>query len=244
MTDQKDYPSAEMLNALLDGELGSDERARLLARMQEDKSLSAEFCELRMVKDAVQLAHMDVQQPARYRRRQRQVRWFSVAAGLVLFVFGILLGGVISKPEFGGQRFAILDPQGYGQAPAVAENKEMRIVFHLTDPDSLTADDLLDEVEEVLQEYQQSAKPLRVEVVANNEGLNLFREGLTVHADRIAEMSRTWPNLTFVACQNTIQRLKVEDGIEVVLLPQAEVTESGVNHVARRQQEGWAYIRL
>lgn len=244
MTEQRDYPSAEMLNALLDDELSADERAQLLARLHEDKVLSAEFCELRMVKDAVQLAHMDVQQPKRNQGRQRRIQWFSIAAALALFVFGILLGGGVVKQQQSEQRFAILDPQGYGQAPALAENEEMRIVFHLTHPDIIAADDLLDEVEVVLEQYQQQSKPLRIEVVANNEGLNVFRKGLTVHAERIAEMSQTYPNLTFVACQNTIQRLNVEDGIEVVLIPQAEVTKSGVNHVARRQQEGWAYIRL
>jgi len=244
MTEHRDYPSAEMLNALLDDELSTDDRAQLLAKLQEDKALSAEFCELRMIKDAVQLAHMDVELPRRYQRSQQKTRWFSIAAGLVLFIFGIVLGGVVIQQQQSEQRFAILDPQGYGLAPAVAENEEMRIVFHLTHPDIIAADDLLDEIEELLDQYQQQAKPLRVEVVANNDGLNLFRRGLTVHAERIAEMSRDYPNLTFVACQNTIQRLKVEDGVEVVLIPQAEVTGSGVSHVAKRQQEGWAYIRL
>lgn len=245
MTEQSDYPSAEMLNALLDDELSADERAHLLAKLHEDKVLSAEFCELRMIKDAVQLAHMDVQQPKRNQRRQQRIQWFSIAAALALFVLGILLGGgVVIQQQQSEQRFAILDPQGLGQAPAQAENEEMRIVFHLTHPDIIAADDLLDEVEVVLDQYQKQSRPLRIEVVANNDGLNLFRKGLTVHAERIAEMSRTYPNLTFVACQNTIQRLKVEDGIEVVLIPQARVTGSGVNHVAKRQQEGWAYIRL
>lgn len=243
MSERRDYPSEEMLNALLDNELSAEERASLLEKMQSDKQLSAEFCELRMVKDAVQLAHMDLPLPERYVKKKSSY-WMSLVAGGLLFVVGLMLGGITQLQTVDEKRFAILDPAGLGSAPAVAENNEMRIVFHLTQPDLLLADELLNEVEQVLTEYQQQALPLRVEVVANNEGLNLLRDGLSVHSDRINTLSEAYPNLTFVACENTIRRLHVENGIEVVLLPEAEVTESGISHVAKRQQEGWAYIRL
>ena len=243
MSERRDYPSEEMLNALLDNELSSEERASMLNELQLDKELSAEFCELRMVKDAVQLAHLDLPIPEHYGQKKKSY-WMSLVAGGLLFVIGVLLGGVSQLQSIDEKRFAILDPAGLGSAPAVAVNKEMRIVFHLTQPDLLVADELLHEVEQVLSDYKQQALPLRVEVVANNDGLNFLREGLTVHSDRINSLAEAYPNLTFVACENTIRRLHVENGIEVVLLPEAEVTESGISHVAKRQQEGWAYIRL
>lgn len=243
MKKNRDYPSEEMLNALLDDELSSEERASLLNEMQHDKKLSAEFCELRMIKDAVQLAHMDLELPEHYKPRKK-MHWMSLAAGFLLFGVGILLGGVVQQQAFEDKRFAILDPAGLGDAPAAAENNEMRIVFHLTQPDIAITEELLAEVEQVLGNYEQQGLPLRVEVVANNQGLYMLRQGLSKHADRISSLSRAYPNLTFVACENTIRRLRVENGIEVVLIPQAEMTESGISHVAKRQQEGWAYIRL
>ena len=243
MNNNRDYPSEEMLNALLDGELSSEERASLLNEMQHDKKLSAEFCELRMIKDAVQLAHMDLPLPEHCKPRKK-THWLSLAAGFLLFGVGILLGGIVQQQSIDDKRFAILDPAGLGAAPAVTENNEMRIVFHLTQPDVAITEELLAEVEEVLGSSQQEGVPLRVEVVANNQGLYMLREGLSKHADRIASLSEAYPNLTFVACENTIRRLRVENGIEVVLIPQAEMTESGISHVAKRQQEGWSYIRL
>ena len=48
----------------------------------------------------------------------------------------------------------------------------------------------------------------------------------------------------FHACKNTMDRLKVEHGIEVQLLPDAEVIDSGVTHVVKRQRQGWSYIRV
>jgi intracellular sulfur oxidation DsrE/DsrF family protein len=233
-----------MLNALLDNELDPKDRAQLLEQMQADKNLAGEFCELRMVKDALQVALNTVPVPERHQGKTSRHSWLTMAAGLLMFALGALVSGLVLQPQESSQRVTLIDPLGYGQAPAQAENREMRIVFHLTNPDILIAEELLNEVELVLNEYQEQHHPLRVEVVANNEGLSLFRKGMSVHSERIAKMSKSYPNLTFVACLNTINRLKVENGIEVVLVPTVKLTESGVNHVAVRQQEGWAYIRL
>jgi intracellular sulfur oxidation DsrE/DsrF family protein len=48
----------------------------------------------------------------------------------------------------------------------------------------------------------------------------------------------------FVACQNTIDRLKREQGVIAQLLPEAVVIDSAVAQIMRRQQQGWAYIQV
>ncbi len=96
----------------------------------------------------------------------------------------------------------------------------------------------------MLLAYRSEGQPLRVEVVSHSDGLGLLRERLTQHKARIRQLARRFSNLTFVACQNTIDRLRVEQGIEVRLIPDAEVIDSGVSHVVNRQREGWSYIRV
>jgi intracellular sulfur oxidation DsrE/DsrF family protein len=83
-----------------------------------------------------------------------------------------------------------------------------------------------------------------VEVVINGEGLNLVRTDVTAFADRIARMQKQYGNLVFAACQNTMERLKREQGIDARLLPGVTVIDSGVAQLMRRQQQGWAYIRV
>lgn len=138
----------------------------------------------------------------------------------------------------------VLDPEKRGQAPAVSSANETRIVFHLTTPDQDVAGELLDEVESMLAAYRADGRPLRVEVVSQSEGLSLLRESLSRHKERIHQLASEYTNLTFVACRNTMNRLKVEHGIEVKLIPDAEVIDSGVTHVVKRQREGWSYIRV
>ena len=157
---------------------------------------------------------------------------------------GWVLHGGSTAGTAEGSRFVVLDPEGRGQAPAVTEDEETRIVFHLTNPDPMVAGELLDEVETMLQAYKADGRPLRVEVVSHSDGLELLRKSLTVHESRIHELADDYTNLTFVACKNTINRLRVDHGIEVQLVPDAEITDSGVSHVVKRQKQGWSYIRV
>ena len=57
-------------------------------------------------------------------------------------------------------------------------------------------------------------------------------------------MQQKYPNLVFVACQNTIDRLNKEHGIRAQLIEGVMVIDSGVAQIMRRQQQGWAYIQV
>ena len=236
------------LNAFTDGELSEDQQAELLEAMRNDPDLARQACELGQLKARLRLAYADPPRPSRPRVAARGNRWQAVAAGIMLLTLGLAGGWVLHAhaPGLGldSNRFVILDPHGSGQQPALADKDETRIVFHLTNADQTVAGELLDEVESMLMAYQADGRPLRVEVVSHSEGLGLLRERLSLHKTRIHQLAGQFTNLTFVACQNTIDRLKVEHGIEVQLIPDAEVIDSGVSHVVKRQKEGWSYIRV
>ncbi|MGB5252470.1 MAG: hypothetical protein WBN68_07090 [Sedimenticolaceae bacterium] len=236
------------LNAYLDGELSDDEQAELLEIMRTDEEFARRVCALGRLKAQVHLAYADPPEPAQRKRRQEGRPWSAAAAGIALVAVGLVSGWLLHANAPPGsaeaQRFIILDPAGRGQAPAVDDDGEMRIVFHLTDASQTVAGELLDEVEGLLIAYQADQRPLRVEVVSHSDGLGLLRQRLSGHQPRIHELATRFSNLTFVACQNTIDRLRVEQGIEVRLVPDAEVIDSGVNHVVKRQKQGWSYIRV
>ena len=236
------------LNAFIDGELSPDQQAELLQSMRSDPELARHVCELGQLKAQLRLAYADPPKPQNRGVAKVGASWQAVAAGIVLLALGLVSGWVLhaNAPGLGiqGDRFVLLDPAGRGQGPAVASDGETRIVFHLTNPDQALAGELLDDVEAMLAAYRSDGHPLRIEVVGHSEGLGLLRERLSQHRERIHRLAGQYANLTFVACQNTISRLKVERGIEVKLIPDAEVIDSGVSHVARRQREGWSYIRV
>lgn len=239
----KQYDDVE-LHSFVDDELSQTERADFLQSMQQNPELAREVCTLRHLKEQVQLAyaHPPVTVPTKTTRKGRSS--LAIAASLVMLAVGMLGGWFLGNGTIHPDRMVLLDPQGRGQAPAIPNSGETRIVFHLTNPDQTLAGELLNDVEQMLKAYEKDNKLLRVEIVSHGEGMDLLREKLSQHKTRISQMANRFANLTFVACQNTIQRMSIDQGVEITVLPEAQIIDSGVSHVVKRQKEGWSYIRV
>ena len=230
------------LHAYVDGELTSEQQAELLDALRDDSALAKQACQLQRLKQQLQIAYRDPPPPSRRRHTPRR-HWRQRVAILLLLLSSGLTGWLLHPPIY-SDRLVLLDADGRGQQPAAADQNETRIVFHLTNPDQLVAAELLTDIEQLLATYRARRSRLRVEVVSHGGGMDLLRQRLSRHQQRIAQLANDYPNLTFVACRNTIDRLRVEQGIELQLIPQAFITESGVSHVVTRQRQGWAYIRV
>jgi intracellular sulfur oxidation DsrE/DsrF family protein len=233
------------INAFVDGELTPEERIEVLDALQHDPDLAREACELSNLKSQLQLAYANPPGLSACNVARGRPSWLAVAASVVMLAVGLLGGWIVGNEQAPSKdRLVLLDADGRGQAPATADSDETRIVFQLTTPDQFTAAELLDDVEQMLDTYKQEGKPLRVEIVSNGEGLDFLRESMSMFKDRIHEMSQHYANLTFVACKNTIHRVEVQNGVEVRIVPDAEIINSGVDYVVKRQREGWIYIRV
>jgi intracellular sulfur oxidation DsrE/DsrF family protein len=101
----------------------------------------------------------------------------------------------------------------------------------------------LDESESLLATADQGNREIRVEIIANESGVNMLRDGVSHYAARIAEMQTKYPNLSLVACTQTLNKLK-KKGIEVRLLPNIRSVSSAVEEIKRRLEEGWDYVRV
>ena len=82
-----------------------------------------------------------------------------------------------------------------------------------------------------------------MEVVANNQGLNLLRIGKSQVSEQIKRLVNRYENLSFAACGKTMERWQGE-GEQVTIVPEAIIVRSGVVFIARRQQQGWNYIKV
>lgn len=243
--DEAFKPDATTVHAFVDGELAQSERAALLARANVDPELQATICGLTALKEQVRLAYQNPPPPDRAATGTPWCltsAWAATAAAAALLL-GLAGGWMLHETPVAQERLVLLDSEGRGAAPATADSPELRLVVHVASADQAKAGAVLDEVESLLEAYKRDGRPLRVEVVANGEGLNLLRAGFSDYAGRIHDLAHRYDNLTFVACKNTMDRLHAAYGIEVRLVPDAEVTESGVSRVVERQREGWGYVQ-
>ncbi len=126
---------------------------------------------------------------------------------------------------------------------AAGDGQMAKVLIHLSDSSATHAAQTLDEIENLLQYYRSAHQVARVELLVNSDGINLLRRETSPFPERISRMQTEYDNLTFVACQNTLERLKREKGITTQLLPGVVVIDSGVAQIMRRQHQGWAYIQ-
>ena len=81
----------------------------------------------------------------------------------------------------------------------------------------------------------------RVEVVANQKGLNLLRSDVTPFSDEILLLQEN--NVVFYACSRTIELLE-KDGVDVHLVPDTNQSYTALDRVVLRMQDDWDYIKI
>ncbi len=262
--------SQEFLNAFVDDQLTADEKSRAYPLINQDESLNRTVCELRKTRDLVQLAYRHVPPAPMRNRPVRRPGYLgvSLAAGVALAI-GVSIGWVLHRPTINAAPAAISATQktaprtvaalpevgdlparrptpalASAPAPKTGQAAPAKVLIHVNDGDAARLGRALDEIEQLVQYYRASNQNSRVEVIINGEGLALVRSDVSPHAARVERMQQEYDNLAFVACQNTIDRLKREKGITAQLLPGVVVIDSGVAQLMRRQHQGWAYIQV
>ena len=308
---QEKHFSDEFLNAFVDNQLAPEEQSRAYFEISQDETLNRQVCELRKLRDLVQLAYRDTplapSQPTVQPPRSTRLRT-GIAAAAVL-ALGLTIGIQLEVSEKARDTAATARPQpvvatATSSAPiasvpvhrtptavrhpaagptivsqpvtaAGAPSEPVMVPPALTYPEETTitryAPDHLDkpagdvankvlvhiahdndaqlgqaleDVEGLMRYYRERHQSARVEVVINGRGLELVRRDTSKYAAQISRLQKEFDNLTFAACQNTIDRLQREQGITVRLLPGVVVIDSGVAEIMRRQHQGWAYLQV
>jgi len=199
----------------------------VFAAAEGDPGLDQRLCQQRKLGELVRHAYEDLPRPRRMRDNGRRRGPLGGAlAASVLILLG-LAGGLLTHRQL-DQRAA---------APVAAEGN---YILHVTSGDSANMQAALREARQLVDSGTASA-PRRVEVVANEEGLNLLRSDITPFAEEIAVLAQH--EVVFYACARAIQRLE-ERGVEVHLVPQADSRFTALDRVVMRMQDGWNYRRL
>lgn len=228
----------EDLHRYIDKELDDESRSRVKALLEEDPSLAARLQEYRSVDQALRDAFDEIEPPRNTAPkapiRVRRRRWAAAVLLPAAFLAGWLVHSMVDVSQVreslaGGVN---LDVQG---------REHLNTVFHIDVDESAAMEAVLDRAEAVLTAFADQGA--HVEVVANGAGLNLLRADTSALANRVRKMMDKYDNLTFVACANTIRRMK-EQGVDVLLIDRTHASETAIDHVVERLQAGWTYIKI
>jgi intracellular sulfur oxidation DsrE/DsrF family protein len=231
----RDIISDEQLNAFVDGELEPDEENRIFTLSEQCPELDARLCRQRKLKELVQHSYRDVpgSRGSAGLRRPRNELLGLTAAAIVTLAIGLMAGWFAAR--------TLEDPRAVAttaQAATAADRDSWLLHISSSDPQAMEA--ALARAEALLS-AEDAVPGRRVEVVANEGGIDLLRSDQTPFAERIRELAER--DVLFFACTRAIERLE-ESGVDVRLVPQANPSFTALDRVALRLQKGWSYQRI
>ncbi|MGD8407248.1 MAG: hypothetical protein PVF21_01400 [Thiohalophilus sp.] len=238
--------SDEHLNAYLDNQLDAEERSLLLEELRRDQELAARVCKLQKVQDMVQLAYHNVaseQSTARGRRRWQL--YFAQAASVMLTLgLGLAIGwfshGTLERPA---SLFELAQSAQIAAEPQ--PNDEMKLMLHVNSDDPARLKTVLEEAEYLLRTSRNKQRKLRIEIMANGEGLKLVqRSSNSPYEEKVENLTRDFQNVRFMACRIALNRYEQEKGVQLELLPGVDIVPSAMQAALLRQREGWTYLRI
>lgn len=230
--------SDEQLNAFVDDQLAATERDEILAAIAADAELSRRLCGLRASKDLLHHAYGRdcIPAPRRGRPRRPTQYWRGALAASVVLVTGILIG---VQSQRGGAHPLETVAASMEWASSFFVVQPTRIVVHLDHADPEHMEAALD----LADAYLAQSPGARVDLVANNNGIDLLRVDKTPQGARIIDLqARYKDSISFVVCERAISRFENE-GESVVLVPQAVTTQNAVAYIASHLQQGWIYVK-
>jgi intracellular sulfur oxidation DsrE/DsrF family protein len=237
--------SDEYLNSYIDNQLDQAEKARAFDTIRQDESLKEKVCELRAIKEAMQQAY---HQPPAYKNRLKKkyrpikIKFEALAACFILCIAGAT--GWLSHAWLNPSNNQELTTSAFQIEQAnnpIAETRKVVVLLSNAHPAKIKA--ALDETEGLLDSYKQSHQQIQVELIANKLGVNLLRAHTSNDSTRIEQMQKKYPNLSFMVCGQTINKMQTK-GENVQLLPQISIATSAADQINRRLHQGWGYIKI
>lgn len=235
----KELTSDEALNAFLDNELDQADRQTLRQLIEADADLRLRVEQLQSIKSLLQSAYpqgQSIDQPA------SSMTWSLpgyAAAAIILIMLGVLLGANLDG-LFAPERVPIGGLPGSANAQQAGQ---FNVLFHASRNDATSFRQMLNQAEALLNDPRIDSENLRIEIVANGDGLNLFRQDNAAFAAEIRRLLSSHDNINFLGCSNSLKRLSVMQNQVFVLMPEIGMLSLGVMHVLQRQRSGWAYIQ-
>jgi len=243
MDSNKPY-SDEHLNAFIDDQLGTSEKAELLDALRHDAELSQRVCKLQKIHNLVQLSYESIEVPEHYQMdkkpvEQSKLKW--VVAASVLLVVGTITGWYTNEAVSPKNLYDLAEIK---QHSGPAKNDKWQLMLHVSSANTNRLNLVLDEAESLLQEYAAASKNLQLEILTNSEGIALVTNNQRLYNNRLQNLQAKYDNLVVVACGETLKRIQKTQGKPVDLLPRTSVVTSAIKQIVKRQKQGWSYIRI
>ena len=243
MKDTNQY-SDEFMHRYVDGELTQEETEQFISALQHNENIRNRICQLQHSKQLLKHSYPLEQQNVILPSTPSSRFGLRAVAAICLLLIAGFLGGWINQEHFQYKLAATSLESTYnhntnGIQTAVAEPQN--IILHIDSAEVEKQQQALDYAEYLLNDYKE--KNIAVEVIANSAGIDLFRAGASPYQQRLETLLSNYDNLRLIACSRALARLQ-ERGEKPVLIPQAHIGSTALDHIVKRLQQGWTYKKI
>lgn len=112
-----------------------------------------------------------------------------------------------------------------------------KTIFHFED--DRKTEKLLNNVMNLLDDMEEVNEEITIEVLVNADAVDVFKKENKDNQEVLKKLIQQ--GVTISVCQNS---LMARDISENSLLEDIRIVRSGVGQLTRKQQDGWAYIKI
>ncbi len=127
-------------------------------------------------------------------------------------------------------------------APASAMEKH-QLALQISDNDPAKMNAVLNVAANVSKYYSDKGEEVDIQIVAFNAGLNMLRQDKSPVLTRLKSFKQGMPNVSFMACENTLDAMTRTEGKEPPLVENATRVPAGVVTLIELGEKGWTIVR-
>ena len=131
-------------------------------------------------------------------------------------------------------------PLAFASANAMEKH---RLALQISDNDPAKMNAVLNVAANVSKYYADKGDEVEIEIVAFNAGLNMLRKDKSPVLERLKSFQQGMPNVSFMACENTLASMTRHEGKEPPLVDNATRVPAGVVTLIELGEKGWTIVR-
>ena len=144
------------------------------------------------------------------------------------------------------RRFLLAGLLLFAAFPAMAGDKVHRLALQISDDSPEKMNTVLGNATNAARYYSEKGEKVEIKVVAYSGGLDMLRTDKSPVLERLKSVSKDVPNITFEACNNTIEGVAKKEGkkpSEISLVPGTKIVPAGVVELMELNEAGWTIVR-
>ncbi len=130
---------------------------------------------------------------------------------------------------------------GGGSVAVAAEPHRLALQISDEEPAKMRA--VLDVAANVSRHYSGEGDEVEIVIVAFNGGLDMLLADRSPVKERVMGFAKSMPNVSFIACGNTLETLAGREGRQPPLLEGVTVVKTGVAILLELAEKNWTIVR-